>query len=73
MIRGLDDAEIEQVMAAAAPLAPEHRADFLRAVVNAMAGAEPGPGSIHRAIATVQRKHLNVVEGRRPKAAGKYR
>ena len=72
MIRSFDDAEIEQIMAAAAPLPPEHRAEFLRLVVNELGSAEPGPGAIYRAVATIQRRYLGQADGR-AKTSGKYR
>ena len=73
MIRGLDDAEIEQVMAAAAPLPPEARADFLRLVMIELGGCpEVGEGAVYRAVVTIQHRFLSQTEGR-ARTAGKYR
>jgi hypothetical protein len=50
----LTDSELEAVMNACRPLAPRERDQFLKAVAQAIAELpERGPGSIHRAIATV--------------------
>ena len=60
-------------MAAAAPLMPEHRADFLRLVMIELGGCpEPGPGAVYRAVTRVQRRYLGLAVGP-PRAAGKYR
>ena len=57
-------------MAAAAPLAWEHREDFLRAVLNELGNSELGPNSLNRAIVTVQRMYLTAIEGRPRKGGG---
>jgi len=54
----LTDSELEAVMNACRPLQPRDRDRFLRAVAQAIAELpEIGPGSVHRAIASVWRQH----------------
>jgi hypothetical protein len=52
----LSDSELDIVMNACRPLAPEQRDAFLTAVAHALreTGGEIGPGSIHRAIRVLQ-------------------
>jgi len=51
------DDQLDQVMAACAPLDPERRKAFVEAVAAELAGCPVlGPGAVHRAIAVVQRK-----------------
>jgi hypothetical protein len=53
----LSDAELDAVLAAARPIAPDRRDEFLQAVVDALAGlSELGPGAVYRAIRTVQKQ-----------------
>ena len=56
---GFDDEQLAQLMTAAAPLPPECRAEFMQAVINALAGAELGPGTAYRKIAELQRSYLS--------------
>jgi hypothetical protein len=57
---GLTDAELAAIMAAAAPLQPRDRDQFLRDVASELARyPEVGPGVIHRVVAKIQRAHLN--------------
>ena len=56
----LSDDELEAVMNAARPLSPLGRDRFLKAVAQAIAALpEVGPGSVHRAIASVWRQHYD--------------
>jgi hypothetical protein len=56
----LTDTELQAVMDAARPLAPRDRDRFLKAVAQAIAALpEVGPGSVHRAIASVWRLHYD--------------
>ena len=48
--------------AAAKPLPVHLRAAFLQEVASLLAGCEPGPGTMHRAIAAVQRKFFDPPE-----------
>jgi hypothetical protein len=61
---GLDDEALSQFRTAAAPLPAECRAEFMQAVINALAGAELGPGTVYRKIAELQRSYLS---GDRPR------
>jgi len=55
----LTDSELEAIMSAAKPLQPADRDRFLRAVAEAITALpEVGPGSIHRAIAELQRQYF---------------
>jgi hypothetical protein len=57
----LSDDELQAVMDAARPLQPRDRDRFLRAVAHAIAELPVvGPGSVHRAIATVWRGYFNA-------------
>jgi hypothetical protein len=57
----LSDDELQAVMDAARPLQPRDRDRFLKAVAQAIAELpEVGPGSVHRAIASVWRQHYDV-------------
>ena len=57
----LDDAEMDQVMSACAPLPPERRDAFLQAIAAELAGCpEIGPGSVHRAIGATQRRFYDA-------------
>jgi predicted DNA-binding transcriptional regulator YafY len=68
----LTDSELTAVMDAARPLQPRDRDRFLRAVARAIAELpEIGPGSVHRAIASVWRQHYDAPDLRI--GEGKYR
>jgi hypothetical protein len=57
----LTDSELQAVMDAARPLQPRDRDRFLRAVAQAITELpEIGPGSVHRAIASVWRQHYDA-------------
>ena len=57
----LNDDELQAVMDAARPLQPRDRDRFLQAVAHAIAELpEVGPGSVHRAIASVWRQHYDA-------------
>jgi hypothetical protein len=57
----LTDSELTAVMDAARPLQPRDRDRFLKAVAQAIAALpEVGPGSVHRAIASVWRQHFDT-------------
>ncbi|MDN3274753.1 hypothetical protein QWJ07_10890 [Frankia sp. RB7] len=56
----LSDSELAAIMAAAAPLQPHARSQFLRDVNAELARyPEIGAGIIHRVVAKIQREHLN--------------
>jgi hypothetical protein len=69
----LTDAELDAVMHAARPLDVRVRDAFLQEVANALrcCNGEVGPGTVHRAIADVQRKYLPAISG--VAGIGKYR
>jgi len=68
----LTDSELTAVMDACRPLQPRDRDRFLRAVAQAIADLpEVGPGSVHRAIASVWRQHYDAPVLRT--GEGKYR
>jgi hypothetical protein len=55
----LTDSELTAIMDACRPLQPRDRDQFLRAVAQAIAGLpEIGPGSVHRAIAELQKRYF---------------
>jgi hypothetical protein len=57
----LTDSELTAVMDAARPLQPRDRDRFLKAVAQAIADLpEVGPGSVHRAIASVWGQHFDA-------------
>ena len=58
----LSDDELQAVMDAAKPLQPRDRDRFLKAVALAITALPEGigPGSIHRAIASVWREYYDV-------------
>ncbi len=64
----LSDAELDAVMAAATPLAPALRDEFLRAVARELSThGEIGPGLVYRAIKVVQRQYFDAPDlGRGP-------
>jgi hypothetical protein len=58
----LSDSEMAAVLAAAHPIPPHRRNEFLRAVAAAVSGgaaAELGCGSLHRIIVAVQREYFD--------------
>jgi hypothetical protein len=70
----LSDSELDSIMTAAQPLAPEHRSAFLQSVAASLqSSAEVGPGSIYRAIAAAQREHFTPpLEAGSRSGIGKY-
>lgn len=57
----LSDSELDAVMTACQPLAPDRRDAFLQEVANLLRGCvEIGPGAVHRAIALAQRAHFDA-------------
>jgi hypothetical protein len=53
----LSDSELDAMMAAARPIAVEHRDAFLQEVASLLQGCvEVGPGTVHRAIEQAQRR-----------------
>jgi hypothetical protein len=64
----LDDEQLAQVWAAAAPLPAECRAEFMQAVATALAGQEIGPGVVYRITAAIQRQFFEV-----PRRTASYR
>lgn len=55
----LSDSELDQVYAACRPLAPDQRNGFLQALAAELRGREIGPGTLYRAIASVQRRYYD--------------
>jgi hypothetical protein len=56
----LSDSELEAIMTAARPIAPDRRDAFVQEVANLLAlCVEVGPGTVHRAIAMAQRAHFS--------------
>jgi hypothetical protein len=69
----LTDSELDSIFSACRPLQPRDRDAFLRDVATELAALGPtlGDGSVHRVIASVQRKHWDPPDLRT--AEGKYR
>ena len=55
----LSDEQMDAVMAAARPLAPDLRSPFLAAVAHALRGVPVGDGSVHRIICDVQKEFFD--------------
>jgi len=55
----LSDSELRAVLAAARPIPPDRRDAFLRELASTLQNSELGPGALHRAIVTVQRKYFD--------------
>jgi hypothetical protein len=56
----LSDAELDAVLAAARPLAPDRRDAFMQAVADALSSlGELGPGAVYRAIRDTQREFFD--------------
>jgi hypothetical protein len=73
----LSDDEMNAVYAACGPLAPDRRSGFLQALAAELRDKPIGPGSVHRAIALVQRAYFDAPletepTGRRRVGGGKY-
>jgi hypothetical protein len=57
----LTDSELTAIMDAARPLQVHQRDGFLRDIAEELVKLPAiGPGSLHRVIATVQRRHFNI-------------
>jgi hypothetical protein len=70
----LTDSELDAVLAAARPLAPDLRDPFLQAVAHALSGRNViGPGTVHRVCAELQRQSFDPPDlgGRMPRV-GKW-
>jgi hypothetical protein len=56
----LSDSELDAVLAAARPITPDRRDEFLQAVADSLAGLrELGPGAVYRAIRSVQKQFFD--------------
>ena len=58
----LTDDELDAVMNAARPIAPELRDPFLKSVANALAGRMIGPGTVHQVCREAQRQFFDPPE-----------
>jgi hypothetical protein len=73
-ILSLSDSALEQVMAAAHPLAPDQRGPFLEALAGRLSGVgEIGDGAVHRAIRELQRDYFDPPIERGAQHHGNYR
>jgi hypothetical protein len=68
----LTDSELVSIIALTTPLAPHPRDQFLQALAAVLQGRELGPGSVHRAVAQVQREYFDPPLETRT-GVGKYR
>lgn len=70
----LSDAELDAIIAACRPIPIERRDAFMHAVAEALAksGETVGPGSVARAIKSVQQRFVHVAVGRSPIGTRKY-
>jgi hypothetical protein len=69
----LNDNELDTVLAAARPLAPDLRDPFLRAVAHALSGRDVvGPGTVHQVCRELQRQFWDPPEFNSNAASGKY-
>jgi hypothetical protein len=61
----LSDAELDAIMTAAGPIPVDRRDRFLQEIAATLrcCNGEVGPGTVHRAIADVQRKYLPAISG----------
>ena len=70
----LNDNELDTVMAAARPLAPDLRDPFLHAVGHALAGRDVvGPGTVHQVCRELQREFFEPPEFAHESRQFKYR
>jgi hypothetical protein len=67
----LSDSQLEQIMRAAAPLAPNDRSAFLADVAAALHGQALGDGTIFRVIREIQGRYFHPPEFA-PGGGGKY-
>jgi hypothetical protein len=70
----LTDAELDALMTAAQPIAPEQRDAFLQAVADALQGcAEVGPGNVFRVCRELQGRYWHAPDLSRANDQSKYR
>jgi hypothetical protein len=70
----LTDEQLTAVFAAAYPLPPDRRSEFLEHIARELANLpEVGDGSLHRVIMTVQRIYFDAPDLSRARAFSKYR
>jgi uncharacterized protein (DUF1778 family) len=67
----LSDSQLEQILRAAAPLAPNDRSDFLVDVAAALHGQALGDGAVFRVIREIQGRYFRPPEFA-PGGSGKY-
>jgi hypothetical protein len=58
----LSDSQLEQIMRAAAPLAPNDRSSFLTDVATALHGQALGDGAVFRVIREIQGRYFHPPE-----------
>jgi hypothetical protein len=69
----LNDNELDTVMAAARPLAPDLRDPFLHAVAHALAGRDVvSPGTVHQVCRELQREFFDPPDFNGNAGGGKY-
>jgi hypothetical protein len=71
----LSDAEMDAVIHACAPIAPDRRGGFLQALAAELRDKPIDPGSVHRAIVAVQRAYFDPPLATEPSGrsrGGKY-
>jgi hypothetical protein len=70
----LTDMQLDAVLAAARPLAPHRRSEFLEHVAREVAALPiVGDGALHRVIMTVQRSYFDPPDLGRANGSSKYR
>jgi hypothetical protein len=67
----LSDSQLEQILRAAAPLAPNDRSAFLADVAAALHGQALGDGAVFRVIREIQGRYFRPTEFA-PGGSGKY-
>ena len=67
----LTDSQLEQILRAAAPLAPEDRSLFLADVATALRGQALGDGAVFRVIREIQERYFHPPQFT-PGGSGKY-
>ena len=67
----LSNSQLEQILRAAAPLAPEDRSPFLADVATALRGQALGDGATFRIVREVQKRYFHPPE-LTPGGSGKY-
>ena len=66
----LSDSQLEQILRAAAPLAPNDRPAFLTDVAAALRGQALGDGAVFRVVREIQGRYFRPPES--PGGSGKY-